>query len=94
MSVKKPPKETSMASIERTAYPRFRHNLTTDEIVEWYQPTTEEITFVRQYARKEEQHVTLLLLLKSIQRLGYFPNVADIPAHHHRETGCRHRRYH
>ena len=68
-----------MASIERTAYPRFSHNLTADEIVEWYQPTTEEITFVRQYARKDEQQAALLLLLKSVQHLGYFPNVADIP---------------
>ena len=68
-----------MATIDRTAYPRLPINLTRDEIVEWYTPTDDEITFVQRTARGDSQRLALLLTLKCVQWMGYFPSLAEVP---------------
>jgi TnpA family transposase len=68
-----------MASIERTAYPRFKPSLTANELQTLYDPTEEERDFVSTHARGEAQQLTLLTLLKCQQHLGYLPALADVP---------------
>jgi hypothetical protein len=60
-----------MASIERTAYPRFKPPLTANELQTLYDPTEEERDFVSTHARGEALQLTLLTLLKCQQHLGY-----------------------
>lgn len=69
-----------MASIERTAYPRFKRNPTARELETLYTPTDGELDFARGIARIAQARFGLLLLLKAFQRLGYFPSVDEIPA--------------
>jgi hypothetical protein len=71
--------KASLASIERTAYPRLKRTLTVKERKEVYTPTQSEIKFARTVTRGEVPLLSLLLLLKTFQRLGYFPRLADIP---------------
>jgi TnpA family transposase len=68
-----------MAAIERTAYPRFTPSLTATELQRLYAPTEEDRTFVTTYARGPAQRLTLLVLLKCHQHLGYLPALADVP---------------
>lgn len=68
-----------MASIERTAYPRFKRNPLAKELDALYTPTDDELSFASLLARKAQPRFGLLLLLKSFQRLGYFPSVEEIP---------------
>ncbi len=68
-----------MTAIERTAYPRFKRNPTRRELEEIYSPTANELAWVHDNAREDVHRLHLLLWLKSFQRLGYFPNIADIP---------------
>ena len=68
-----------MASIDRTAYPRFRSSLTAHELQTLYRPSEEEQRFVAQYARGDTGHLTLLTLLKCQQNLGYTPALTDVP---------------
>lgn len=69
-----------MASIERTAYPRFKKVVSERELDDVFTPTFDEVAWAADTApRSEENLVALVVLLKSFQRLGYFPNVGDIP---------------
>ena len=68
-----------MASIERTAYPRFKATLSTQELQTLYAPTEEEREFVATHARTAIQQLTLLTLLKCQQSLGYLPAFETIP---------------
>ncbi len=68
-----------MASIERTAYPRFKRYYTPNELDKIYTPTRLEIAFALKVTAGEENYFNLLVLLKVFQRLGYFPKITDIP---------------
>lgn len=68
-----------MASIERTAYPRFKRNPLAKELDTLYTPTEDELKFAYAVSRKESSRFSILLLLKAFQRLGYFPSVENIP---------------
>jgi hypothetical protein len=68
-----------MASIERTAYPRFKPSLTATELHALYCPTDDERAFIATHARGEAQQLTLLTLLKCQQHLGYLPALAEVP---------------
>jgi hypothetical protein len=68
-----------VTSIERTAYPRFKRHYTPNELGEIYTPTRIEINFALKVTTGEENYFNLLVLLKVFQRLGYFPQIADIP---------------
>jgi hypothetical protein len=68
-----------MASIERTAYPRFKQKLTDKELEELYQHSEAELEFVYRHARGDSQQLTLLALLKCHQHLGYLISLENIP---------------
>jgi TnpA family transposase len=68
-----------MASIERTAYPRFKQNPLPHELDVLYTPTQDELEFANGMVRKEQHRFSILLLLKTFQRLGYFPTLENIP---------------
>jgi Tn3 transposase DDE domain/Domain of unknown function (DUF4158) len=68
-----------MASIARTAYPRFTSVLTAHELEELYCPTEEDLAFVYKRAENPAQQLTLLARLKCHQHLGYLPTVDEIP---------------
>lgn len=77
-----------MASIERTAYPRLRSRLSENELQAHYALTRVETDFVQDNARGAEQRLTLALMLKTHQHLGYFPEWSEIP-HPIRNFVCR-----
>lgn len=68
-----------MTSIERTAYPRFKKHISKKELEQVYTPSQAELNFISKLARKYELRLGATLLLKSFQRLGYFPAFKDIP---------------
>lgn len=68
-----------MASIERTAYPRFKCYYTAKELQEIYTPTPVEIIFGRTSTTGEDNYLNLMVLLKCFGRLGYFPKLSAIP---------------
>lgn len=68
-----------MASIERTAYPRFRKSLTGSELDDFYTPTAAEVDFVNKTASGQAQRLALMVLLKSFQKLGYLPRLSRVP---------------
>lgn len=68
-----------MASIDRTAYPRFNLSLSPEEIEAAFAPSPEEIAFVRSKANGDAQRLRLLVLLKSLQHLGYIPAIRQVP---------------
>jgi len=68
-----------VASIERTAYPRFKPVPNPKELNEVYTPTLQEIAFAKGATRSPAYRFKLLVLLKAFQRLGYFPKLEEIP---------------
>ncbi len=68
-----------MTALERTAYPRFKRRPSAKELAEVYTPTAEELAFVRNMARGVSPTLTLTVLLKSFERLGYIPRLQDVP---------------
>jgi Domain of unknown function (DUF4158) len=62
-----------MTAIHETAYPRLRSNLTDKELRELYTPTPEEMAFVQQVTSSPVTALGVVVLLKTFQRLGYFP---------------------
>lgn len=69
-----------MASIERTAYPRFKKVVSARELYEAFTPTPGETAWAREATRSEGNLIVLVVLLKAFQRLGYFPKLTEIPA--------------
>lgn len=68
-----------MASIERTAYPRFPTVLPSQDILTYYTPSSEEIDWVKGLARGPDSQLSVLVLLKCFEQLHYFPVLEDIP---------------
>ena len=68
-----------MASIERTAYPRFKLTFSSKELQQVYAPTPQEIAFGFATTQGQIHYFNLMVLLKAFQRLGYFPKLEDIP---------------
>src|SRR5437763_16779653 len=68
-----------MASIDRTAYPRFGHTPTRRDLEAFYTPTPADVAFVTETARVAGHRITLMVVLKCFQRLGYVPRLADVP---------------
>ncbi|AJZ56150.1 tn3 transposase DDE domain protein [Paraburkholderia fungorum] len=69
-----------MATIERTAYPRFPKIFSAAELQAFYTPDVEELEWVRRNARGQSSRLGLLVLLKVFQQMHYFPFVDVIPA--------------
>lgn len=68
-----------MASVERTAYPRFKRTISSRELHEAFTPGTTEVARARDKARSLEHLLALVVLLKSYQKLGYFPDLGEVP---------------
>jgi Domain of unknown function (DUF4158) len=69
-----------VASIERTAYPRFKRTIAAKELREAFTPGADEVAWAREATRSHAHLLGLVVLLKCFQRLGYFPKLADVPA--------------
>lgn len=68
-----------MASIDRTAYPRFKRVVSVRELAEAFMPVADEVEWARSRSQGESNFLALVVLLKCYQRLGYFPKLADVP---------------
>ena len=68
-----------MASIERTAYPRFPRTLTLKDLQASFTPRPEEIEWAHQRSRTQERRLALLVLLKCFEFLRHFPALEVIP---------------
>ncbi|WP_224389036.1 DUF4158 domain-containing protein [Pseudonocardia sp. ICBG1293] len=69
-----------MASIDRTAYPRFKRAVSVRELAEAFTPTPDEVSWARGKTQSESHLLALVVRLKCYQRLGYFAKLADVPA--------------
>jgi hypothetical protein len=68
-----------LASIERTAYPRFKRFLSARKLHVFYTPQPEEIEWARGVARSNEHLLAAMVQLKAYGRLGYFPDLNEVP---------------
>ncbi len=68
-----------MTLIDRTAYPRFKQYPSAKELAELYTPTPLETKFVQSRVRSPEGLLCFMVMLKSFQRLGYFPHPENVP---------------
>ncbi len=68
-----------VASIDRTAYPRFKRVVSGRELAESFTPSDVEVEWARSRTTTDLHVLVLLVWLKSYQRLGYFPKLADVP---------------
>ncbi|MEU9872820.1 DUF4158 domain-containing protein [Actinomadura sp. NPDC048021] len=69
-----------MTSIERTVYPQFARVLSARELAEACTQTGAEVEWARSCTDDEHHLLTLVVWLKSFQRSGYFPKLAEVPA--------------
>lgn len=69
----------TLASIERTAYPRLKRSYTEKELERVYKPSSEEVRFVYELTRGPKSLLSAMILLKTSQRLGYFPKLEEVP---------------
>ncbi len=68
-----------MASINRTAFPRFDRLFTLEELLAYYALTDNDQSFIRTSAKGKHQVLTIAVLLKTRQHLGYFPSFSNDP---------------
>ncbi|MFF0630317.1 DUF4158 domain-containing protein [Streptomyces sp. NPDC004296] len=69
-----------MASLERTAYPRFKRLISERELREFFTPSAEEVAWAREHTHDRPDRVlALLVMLKSAARLGRVPKLWEIP---------------
>lgn len=68
-----------MASIERTAYPRFPRLLTLKDIQSSFTPREDEVEWTTKFARNADSRLALLVQLKCFQYLRHFPAIELIP---------------
>jgi TnpA family transposase len=70
-----------MPVIVETAYPRLSSTPTNAELETWFTPTPEDLAFADRHSRRSlpAPRIALLVLLKTFQRLGYFPRLAEVP---------------
>lgn len=62
-----------MPSIQDTIYPRIKHNLLEQDLDESYTPLHTEIQWAERKSRGNVQQLGLLVLIKVVQKLGFFP---------------------
>jgi hypothetical protein len=68
-----------VTSLERTAYPRFKQFPNPSELAEFYTPTQSEIQLVKSRTKSYKGFFSFMVMLKSFQRLGYFPHPECVP---------------
>jgi len=69
-----------VASIDRTAYPRFKRSISVRELREAYSLSLDELEWARQMTDSDEALLSLTMCLKCCQRLGYFARFDEVPA--------------
>jgi Domain of unknown function (DUF4158) len=69
-----------VALVDRTAYPRLPWAVASRELAEVSTPTGEEVSWARAKTTTDQHCLTLVVLLKCYQRLGYFLRPEQIPA--------------
>jgi len=72
--------EYRMASIDRTAYPRFQKQLSEKELSGCYELDNKELNFVRRNTRSDRGNLIMAIILKTRKQLGYFPALKEIPS--------------
>ena len=77
-----------MTAIHETAYPRIRSNLSDQELEELYTPTADDLAFIHRATQSPVAAFGGVVLLKTFQRLGYFPHFDSLPPRliHHLAT--------
>jgi hypothetical protein len=68
-----------MTAIHETAYPRIRSNLSDQELKELYTPTPDDLVFIERSTKSMIAAFGAMVLLKTFQRLGYFPAFDALP---------------
>ena len=68
-----------MTTIHETAYPRIRSNLSDKELEEIYTPTSDDLAFIHRSTKSTVAAFGGVVLLKTFQRLGYFPAFDALP---------------
>ncbi|MEL6855637.1 MAG: Tn3 family transposase, partial [Cyanobacteria bacterium J06607_13] len=68
-----------MTAKSRTAYPYFKQSPSPDELAKLYTPTADELALAKRRVRLVQNRLSFLVLLKSFQRLGYFPHPEVVP---------------
>jgi TnpA family transposase len=68
-----------MASLERTAYPRFPRTITLKDLQASFTPTPEELDWALGFARGADRRLALLVQLKCFQFLHHFVPPQQIP---------------
>ena len=68
-----------MASVERTAYPRFPRLLTPQKLQKLFSPSKDEVEWVAALSRGEDRRLSLMVHLKCFQYLHFFQPVESIP---------------
>ncbi|MGF6292937.1 hypothetical protein QFZ98_004798 [Paraburkholderia youngii] len=68
-----------MSTVHETIYPVLPAEPDAAELKAAFTPTTAEVGFVRRQSRQEATAVLIMVQLKLLQRLGYFPMLGDVP---------------
>ena len=68
-----------MPSIQDTIYPRFKSNLTEKDLEEVHTPKINEIEWAEVKSKGTLQQLALLILTKTVQKLGFFMRIVDVP---------------
>ena len=68
-----------MATVDRSAYPRFPPTISARDLSRSYTPSSEEVEWSQSVARGKPLQRASLVLLKCFQQLHYFPEPREIP---------------
>jgi TnpA family transposase len=68
-----------LPTIQETAYPRLKHQVSAGDLADIYTPSADELALAKQVTRGTIAHLGFLVLLKSFQRLGYFVPINQVP---------------
>ncbi|MBU9599502.1 Tn3 family transposase [Burkholderia multivorans] len=68
-----------MSTVHETIYPVLPAEPGAAELKAAFTPSTAEIRFVRRQSRQESTAVLIMVQLKLLQRLGYFPMLVEVP---------------
>jgi Domain of unknown function (DUF4158) len=68
-----------MPAIHETAYPRIRSTLSDKDLNELYTPTPDDLAFIERSTKSSVAAFGGVVLLKTFQRLGYFPAFHSLP---------------
>lgn len=68
-----------MSTIQDTAYPQLKKDLSARELAAIYTPTPDDCAFAASVSARKPTQAVLLIQLKILQRLGYFELLSSLP---------------